>query len=169
MRYQNDWSSKASEGFPTDLDEDSSKKVYRWLLAEGMRILNAYAHAYPYMPFISPQSLSERLLDALLSKGAGYVDTHPEAGLYLMGRDVHVSLDKAEGMCDSAARSVRNNWDPEVIAKRRTAGRQGGLVRKFSDADLASVDHLSVRQAARALECNPSTIQRYRKAQALAP
>lgn len=42
-------------------------------------------------------------------------------------------------------------------------GRKGGLIRKYSDAELEAVAHLSVRSAAAELGCSPSTVQTYRK------
>lgn len=50
--------------------------------------------------------------------------------------------------------------NPELA---RAYGRKGGLSRTYTDEQLESVAHLSVRRAAVELGCSPSTVQTYRK------
>lgn len=77
------------------------------------------------------------------------------------------SIESARRWALNSADFALENWDPRYRERFRLAGRKGGLVRKFSGHDLASVAHLSVRKAAEALGCSPSTVMRFRALKAL--
>ena len=98
----------------------------------------------------------------LHTKGRAYIDSDPEASLYLNSRSGMIDSDTADKLVEGAAEFVWSSWGPEWIEQRRADGCKGGLVCKFTDSDHLEVRPLSKRKAALAMGCNDSTIQRWR-------
>lgn len=120
-----------------------------YLVSRGLMILNTGPHSEDELA-----AQLERIAwsDALHTLKPDYQDI-PAKTLY-----------DAERVARAAARIALENHDPDYLAKVRERARKGGLKRTHTDADLASVAHLSKSKAAVALGCSESTIARSRKA-----
>ncbi|MFC9984546.1 hypothetical protein ACFU0W_11715 [Microbacterium keratanolyticum] len=75
------------------------------------------------------------------------------------------TLADAERQGRRAAEFVMDRWNPQYLENVKRRARKGGLHRTWSDEQLATVAHLSKREAALALGCSESKVARYRREQ----
>jgi len=127
--------------------------------------VNVWLIKWSYRALRSGLPLTHDVLEEYCwNKVARYVVSdydHFTGGGINKGLGSRVTESQATNIIESVVQFVLNNYDPAEFSQiQRTRGLKS---RRFHVADLAKHAHLSIKKAAEAIGCSPSTVSRLRR------